>query len=72
MKRSAGMLHSGRTLEHIQVDCSWCDADVPLPAGDAVGVCIVCGAVVFRDHEARSRAERRNITRSNHEIPTPA
>ncbi|MHB1389726.1 MAG: hypothetical protein ACYCXF_00600 [Thermoleophilia bacterium] len=35
-------------LRQVEVGCSWCDCEVPLPAGDFSGVCIECGTVVFR------------------------
>jgi hypothetical protein len=59
-------------MEHKQVSCSWCAAGVPLPAGDEVGVCIECGAVVFRDEFDRAQAEHHSVARSFCNIPTPA
>lgn len=38
-------------LDAVELSCSWCGTDVPLPAGDFSGVCIDCGTVMFRSVE---------------------
>lgn len=40
--------HLHRNLRPVEIPCSWCGADVLLPAGDFSGVCIECGTVMFR------------------------
>jgi hypothetical protein len=59
-------------FEPVAIDCSWCESEVPLPEGDLVGVCIKCGAVVFRAPEDRMRAGNYSISRNREDIPTPA
>lgn len=56
----------------VENTCGWCDAEVPLPQEDLVGVCISCGMVVFRDDAHRERAQWLSRSRSCEDIPTPA
>ncbi|MHB0914701.1 MAG: hypothetical protein ACYC5A_06005 [Thermoleophilia bacterium] len=62
----------GQRPEPVGNTCTWCDADVPLPPEDLVGVCISCGMVVFRDDADRERAEWLSRARSCEGMPTPA
>ena len=45
-----------RHLRSVELPCSWCGADVPLPAGDFSGVCIECGTVMFRHPRRRIKS----------------
>jgi len=56
----------------VERECTWCEAAVPLPAGELVGVCISCGTLVFRNDLDRRRAARRGMVRSLEDVPTPA
>lgn len=43
--RDAGFNHVGA----VELACTWCDANVPLPQGEYSSVCINCGTVLFRE-----------------------
>ncbi|MHB0866903.1 MAG: hypothetical protein ACYC6B_00510 [Thermoleophilia bacterium] len=57
-------------LRPVEVGCSWCDCIVPLPAGYFSGVCIDCGAVVFRPGAERGRLKTAGQMVSS--LPCPA
>lgn len=41
-------MQAERITGEVELQCSWCGASVPLPAGDYSSVCIDCGTVMFR------------------------
>lgn len=49
--REPGKVMYHHVLRSVEIDCTWCGAGVPLPAGDLCGVCISCGTVMFRPGE---------------------
>lgn len=68
----AARLVAGLGLEDDRRACSWCEDEVPLPAGELVGVCITCGTLVFRHDADDERAARHSAVRGYRDIPTPA
>lgn len=43
-----------KKLGPVDLTCSWCSSDIPIPEGDLCGVCIECGMVMFREPIKRS------------------
>lgn len=62
-------------FDAIELPCTWCGSEVPLPPGEFSGVCISCGTVMFRPAAkvARRFAQaQRSDVRGGAWIPAPA